>query len=58
MPQINSQCQSSQLWHLIRKLQIARKNPKLVVTREQQYQLCNYLNGKPFDRKILKEFIK
>jgi hypothetical protein len=58
MQQVNQQCQSSQLWKLIHKLKIARKNPNLVVTTEQQYQLCNYMNGKPYDRQIIKEFIK
>ena len=58
MPQTSQTNQNAQLWHLIRKLEIARGNKKLIVTTEQQYQLCNYMNGKPYSREILKDFIK
>lgn len=47
---------SSKLWHLIYKLQKVRKE-KIVLTSEQRFQLCNYVNGKPYDRKILAPFI-
>ena len=48
--------QNSKLWLTIYKLEKTRKQ-KIVLTPLQRYELCNYLNGKPYNRKILKEFI-
>lgn len=50
--------QNSKLWHLIYKLQKRNPNKKIILTPEQRLSLCNYMNGKPYNRKILKEFIK
>ena len=54
---INQPCNSSQMWHMIRNLQIANKNNNLYLSAQQINALCNYMNGKPYNRKILKEFI-
>ena len=48
--------QNSKLWLTIYKLEKTRKQ-KIVLTPIQRYELCNYINGKPYNRKILKEFI-
>lgn len=48
---------NSKLWNFINKLQIYNKNKKLTLTSEQRFSLCNYMNGKPYNRKILKQFI-
>ena len=53
----NNNCvNNSKLWHLIYKLEKVRKE-KIVLTSEQRFQLCNYVNGKPYNRKILAPFI-
>ena len=53
----NNNCvDNSKLWMLIYKLEKIRKQ-KIVLTSEQRFQLCNYVNGKPYDRKILAPFI-
>lgn len=53
----NNNCvNNSKLWHLIYKLEKIRKE-KIVLTSEQRFQLCNYVNGKPYSRKILAPFI-
>lgn len=52
----NSCENNSKLWHLIYKMQKIRKE-KIVLTSEQRFQLCNYVNGLPYDRKILAPFI-
>lgn len=52
----NSCVDNSKLWHLINKLEKVRKE-KIVLTSEQRFQLCNYVNGKPYNRKILAPFI-
>lgn len=52
----NSCVNNSKLWHLINKLEKVRKE-KIVLTSEQRFQLCNYVNGKPYSRKILAPFI-
>jgi len=53
----NNGCdESSKLWMFIYKMQKIR-GQKLVLTSEQRFQLCNYVNGKPYSRKILAPFI-
>lgn len=52
----NSCVDNSKLWHLINQLEKVRKE-KIVLTSEQRFQLCNYINGKPYNRKILAPFI-
>jgi len=56
MNNYNSCENNSKLWHLIYKMQKIRKQ-KIVLTSEQRFQLCNYVNGLPYDRKILAPFI-
>jgi len=57
MNSLQSPCiQNSKLWLTIYKLEKTRKQ-KIVLTSNQRFQLCNYINGKPYDRKVLKKFI-
>jgi hypothetical protein len=49
--------QNGQLWGLIYKLNKTNRT-KTVLTSEQRYALCNYMSGKPYNRKILSPFIK
>ena len=53
----NQSCNSARLWHLIRNLQIANKNNNLKLSEQQINALCNYMNGRPYNRQILKPFI-
>jgi hypothetical protein len=53
---LNNYAQNAKLWTLILKLEIARKQ-KIVLTPEERFNLCNYMNGKPYSRKVLKNFI-
>ena len=55
--QANPCNQNSRLWHLIYKLQKRNPHKKIIVTPAQQLSLMNYMNGKLYDRKIIKEFI-
>jgi hypothetical protein len=48
--------ENSKLWNLIYKLQKTNKK-KIILTSEQRFALCNYMNGKPYNRSVLKEFI-
>ncbi len=50
--------QSGQLWHLVYNLQQTNGNKKIILTPEQRFALCNYMNGKPYNRKALSPFIK
>ena len=54
---MNNKCtENSKLWVFIYKLQkIKKQNIKL--TPIERYNLCNYINGKPYDRVVLKSFI-
>ena len=54
---MNACTNSSQLWTLIYKLEKLNPGKKIILTSEQRFSLCNYMNGKPYNRKILKEFI-
>ena len=57
MNSLQSPCiKNSKLWLTIYKLEKTRKQ-KIVLTPQQRFQLCNYINGKPYDRKVLKKFI-
>jgi len=49
---------NSKLWHFIYKLQRTNHNKKLKLTSEQRFSICNYMNGKPYNRKVLKQFIQ
>ena len=56
----NNNCtENSKLWTLIYKLQRGPKfrNTKLILTSEERFNLCNYINGKPYDKKVLHKFI-
>ena len=57
MKNSNNCTNNSKLWHLIYKLQRLNPNKKIILTSEQRFQLCNYVNGLPYDRKILTPFI-
>jgi hypothetical protein len=48
---------NSTLWTFIYKLQKLNPKKNIVLTSEQRFAICNYMNGKPYNRKILKEFI-
>lgn len=48
---------NSKLWKFIYKLQKLNPNKKIVLSSEQRFAICNYMNGLPFNKKILKEFI-
>lgn len=48
---------NSQLWTFIYQLQKSNPNKKITLTSRQRFSLCNYMNGKLYDRKVLKEFI-
>lgn len=57
MDNIQSACiQNSGLWKIIIKLQKTRKE-KIILTSQQRFALCNYINGQPYDKKVLKSFI-
>ena len=47
---------NSKLWMLIYKMQKIR-GQKLVLTPEQRFELCNYVNGKPYNKVVLQPFI-
>ena len=54
----NSCIENAKLWTLVYKLQKANPQKKIVLTSEQRYALCNYMNGRPFDRTVIKEFLQ
>jgi hypothetical protein len=56
MQRVNKCLESAQFWQFIRKLQLA--NPNVKMTPQQRFELCKYMSGQPFDRKILAPFIK
>jgi hypothetical protein len=45
------------LWTFIYKLQKRNPGKKIVLTPQQIYAICNYMNGKPYNKEILKPFI-
>lgn len=49
--------QNSNFWKLIYRLKKTNPGKKIILTSRQRFALCNYMNGKPFNREILKEFI-
>ena len=49
--------QNGQLWQLIYNLQKTNPNKKIILTSQQRFALCNYMNGKPYNHKVLKPFI-
>ena len=53
----NTCTDNSKLWHFIYKLQRTNNNKNLKLTSAQRFSICNYMNGKPYDRKVLKQFI-
>ena len=55
---LNICVQNSKLWTIINKLKKAHPTKQFNMTSEQRYNLCNYINGKPFDAKLLRNFIK
>lgn len=55
---LNKCVENSKLWSIINKLKKAHPNKEFNMTPEQRFNLCNFISGKPFDAKILREFIK
>jgi hypothetical protein len=55
---LNKCVENSKLWSIINKLKKAHPNKQFNMTPEQRFNLCNYINGKPFNAKLLREFIK
>ena len=56
----NNKCQctdNAKLWNFIYKLQKYNNNKNLKLTSEQRFALCNYMNGKPYNKEVLKNFI-
>ena len=53
----NSCIDNSKLWYFIYKLQRTNNNKNLKLTSTQRFSICNYMNGKPYNRKVLKQFI-
>ena len=49
--------QNGQLWHLVYNLEKTNRK-KIILTPEQRFALCNYMNGKLYNRKVLQPFIK
>ena len=54
----NDCVQNTKLWNIINKLKKAHPNKSFNMTPLQRFNLCNYISGKPFDAKLLREFIK
>ncbi len=55
----NNDCvQNYRFWHFINNLKKARNNNKIILTPQQRFALCNYMNGLPYNHNVLKEFIE
>jgi hypothetical protein len=55
----NNKCLENQkLWQILYKMRKANNNKDIVLTSSQRFTLCNYINGKPFDKKILNSIFK
>jgi hypothetical protein len=48
---------NSKFWLFLYKLQKLNGNKPLLLTDSERFNLCNYMNGLPYDRKVLKRFI-
>jgi len=48
---------NAKLWKFIYKLKKLNPKKDIILTSEQRFAICNYMNGKPYNREILKEFI-
>jgi hypothetical protein len=44
-------------WTFLYKLQKINGNKKIILTIQERFNLCNYMNGKPYNKKVLKKFI-
>ena len=53
---MNKCTENSKLWHIIYKIEKIKKI-KLNLTPKQRYNLCNFVNGKPFNKKYLQFLI-
>ena len=53
---MNNCTNNTKLWSFIYKLNKIN-NKKNILTSEERFELCNYINGKPFNKKILNKFI-
>ena len=52
----NKCTENYKFWRFIYKLEKIR-NEKIILTPIERYNLCNYMNGLPFDRKALQRFV-
>ncbi len=48
---------NASFWYLIYNLQKTRNVKNLNLTPKQRFALCNYMNGRLYDRKALKPFL-
>lgn len=48
---------SPRFWHFLYNLQKTNGNKKIILTSQERFNLCNYINGKPYNREVLKKFI-
>jgi len=48
---------NASFWTLIYNLQKTRHVKNLNLTPRQRFALCNYMNGRPFDKKVLQPFL-
>lgn len=53
---MNNCTNNVKLWSFIYKLNKINKI-KTILTSEERFELCNYINGKAFNKKILSKFI-
>jgi hypothetical protein len=54
---MNNCTDNARFWNLIYSLQKTRKTKNLNLTSQQRFALCNYMNGRLYDKKVLKQFI-
>ncbi len=54
--QTNECTQNYKFWQFIYKYNKINKT-KVVLTPAERFNLCNYMNGKPYDKKTLQRFI-
>lgn len=54
----NSCVENSKLWHTLLKMRRANNNKSIILTSEQRSALCNFVNGKPFNKKILRSIFQ
>jgi hypothetical protein len=54
---MNNNCtNNAKLWNFIYKLNKINKR-KTILTSDERFELCNYINGLPYNKKLLTKFI-